>query len=71
MNDVDVTKLVEFGSIDDEVLPITQCACGQEYTSWEFIISIYRDGAYSCPNCDRRLYFSNRIRIFEVVDTEK
>ena len=65
-DDIDVTDLVDFSNPDDEALPITRCVCGQKFQLWEFSISIYPDGAHECPNCRRRLYFSQSIRVYEV-----
>jgi hypothetical protein len=65
-DDIDVTDLVYFGNPDDDILPITKCVCGEVFDMWDFIISIYLDDAYECPNCRRRLYFSQSIRVYEV-----
>jgi hypothetical protein len=67
----DVTEEVDIGSIDDEHLPITKCVCGKIFEPWDFIISIYKDDPYSCPNCKRKLYFTNSIKIYEVVEKEE
>ena len=65
MPDIDVTDLVEFSNNDDEILPITRCVCGKRYPAWHFTISIYRDEPYYCDACDRRLYFTLAIRVFQ------
>ena len=62
----DVTNLVDFSGNDDECLPITKCVCGATFCAWEFIISIYSDTPYRCPKCDRGLYFSLGIRVYEI-----
>lgn len=64
----DVTSLVDFQNNDDECLPITQCVCGKKFSPWSFIISIYEDGAYACPNCGRKFFFRLGIRVFQVED---
>ena len=64
----DVTEFVEFENNDDEVLPITKCLCGTIFHPWKFIISIYPDWAKACPNCGRKFYFENAIRVFQVED---
>ena len=69
MPDRDVTDLIKRGYVDDECMPIEKCVCGAEFKSWTFIISIYKDHAYECPKCGRKLYFTMRVRVFEVVDT--
>lgn len=68
--DRDVTELIDFSSsnIDGELLPVRRCVCGQEFSYWEFVISIYRDNPYSCPECNRKFYFISNIRVFEVMD---
>ena len=68
MADLDVTDDVEFGNNDDEALPIKRCVCGLRFGLWNFIISIYRDMPHKCNGCGRRLYFSNAIRVYQVVD---
>lgn len=68
MNVREVTDLVGFENNDDECLPITKCLCGAKFPSWDFIISIYPDLAYSCPKCRTKLYFTASIKIYEVVE---
>jgi len=68
MEDKDVTDVVMWGDNDSEALPILLCACGAEFVPWEHIISVYRDGAYPCPKCGRKLYFTMSIKVFEVVE---
>jgi len=63
--DKDVTKLIEFGNNDDKSLPIYKCICGEEFYSWEFVISIYRETPSACPKCGRKFYFKNTITIFK------
>ena len=69
MADRDVTELVRCGSIDDETMPIEKCICGTEYSPWRFFISIYRNAAYECPACNRKLYFRQTVSVFEVVES--
>ncbi len=67
--DIDVTNHVDFGTIDDELLPITCCVCGHVYESWKFYISIYPErNCYACPYCGRKLYFIMDLKVMEVVD---
>lgn len=68
ITDRDVTDLVQRGSIDDEVMPISKCVCGAEFPDWKFYISIYRDTPYHCPSCNRGLYFSMQVRVYEVAE---
>jgi DNA-directed RNA polymerase subunit RPC12/RpoP len=70
MKSIDVTKKVNFGWIDDESLPITKCICGHEFEMWcgDLTISIYKDDPTECPNCGAKLYFSNEIRIYQVIE---
>ena len=70
MPDRDVTELVRIGNIDDEALSIGKCVCGAEFDKpWHFSISIYRDTAYQCPGCGRKLYFRQSVSVFEVVES--
>lgn len=64
--DIDVTAQVDFGAVDDELLPIVQCVCGAKFASWKQILSIYRDAPWSCPQCGTRLYFRNSLRVYQV-----
>ncbi len=66
--DKDITSQVDFGDIDDEHLPLTKCICGRVFDSWDFVISIYRDDTQICPDCKRKMYFTNQIKVYEVED---
>ena len=60
----DVTKEIEFGRSDDELLPITRCVCEHEYPLWEFSICIYRDDPYECKHCGRKLYWTSKVTVY-------
>lgn len=62
----DVTDKVEFGWSDDELLPITKCLCGANFSYWEHSISIYEENPYKCPKCGVGLYFRPDVRIYKV-----
>ena len=66
MADIDITEKVRFGDNDSEYLPLTKCACGKEFPSWEFILSIYRDHPAQCNKCGRKMYFEATIQVYEV-----
>ena len=66
MGKKDVTNKIEFDNLTDGYLPITKCLCGQEFDDWNFLISIYSDFPYECPNCGVKLYYENKIKIFQV-----
>jgi hypothetical protein len=61
----DVTNLVEFGNNDDENLPLTKCVCGTKFDLWDHQLGV--DMPIKCPNCDRELYFSFTIRVWELI----
>ena len=65
--DKDITDQCEFDYSDGEYLPLLKCACGKKFGYWNFSISIYREDAIMC-DCGRRLYFANKITIYEVVN---
>ncbi len=67
MKITDVTELVNFDYNDGECLPLTRCICGQEFASWDFILSVYPDTPRDCSSCGRKFYFD--VRIFQVEDT--
>lgn len=65
--DLDVTDKVKQGNwMEEETLPITQCACGKSFLPLLEILSIYRDDPWECPDCKRKLYFSVSVRVWEV-----
>lgn len=64
----DVTSQVEFEINDGEILPFTKCICGEEFSPWNFTISIYDDDPDVCPKCGRKYFFQLGIRVFEVVE---
>ena len=68
MDDKDVTSLIEQGEIDDEVMSILKCVCGEKFHDWKFYIGIYRNRPYRCNKCNRGLYFSVSVRIYEVAE---
>ncbi len=67
-NDINITEETLYDMNDDEYLPLTKCKCGQIYESWHFVLSIYRDDPRECRNCKRKLYFRNRIVVYEKRD---
>jgi DNA-directed RNA polymerase subunit RPC12/RpoP len=62
----DVTEKVEFGGVDDEHLPLYKCACGTRFVPWTAVVSIYPESPWQCDSCGRRLFFRNRLRVFQV-----
>ena len=66
--DIDITFLVDFQLNDDELLPLTKCACGINFRPWDLVIGIERDHPTECPHCKRKLYFNVSIRVYEVFD---
>ena len=64
----DVTSQVVTGEIDDEILVITKCICGKQFSRWVFYISIYPENPYACPACGRKFVFSSKVTIYEVLD---
>ena len=64
----DVTTEVRFGANDDEYLPLTRCRCGASWEAWGGpTLCIYPDDPTPCPECGRRYYFANGIRVYEVL----
>jgi len=66
--DKDITNQVGFGDLDGECLSLIKCVCGIEFPYWEFVLSIYRDSPSECEGCGRKLYFHNRISVYEVIE---
>ena len=67
---VDVTKQVDFHFNDDEWLPITKCVCGEKFSAWDFIISIYEDSPYKCPKCGAKLFWGSNIKVYQIIEDE-
>lgn len=65
---VDVSNQMDWNLPDDEFLPVTKCVCGTKFPVWSFSVSIYDDNPKTCPICGRKFFFSNSIRIYEVID---
>ena len=65
--DKDVTDLVKFDLNDGEYLPLTKCVCGATSSPWEFSVGIYPEDTHTCEICQRELYFTLSIRVFEKV----
>ena len=61
---VDVTDKVKEGWLDEETLEITRCVCGYDCG---LLISIYAEDAHECPDCGRKLIFSVKTTVYEVV----
>lgn len=68
--DKNVTDLADFQENDGEYLPLKRCPCGAEFQPWSFILSIYRDSPNECPHCNRKLYFTSAITVWEVADPQ-
>ena len=65
---IDVTDKVNVGPVDDECTSLTKCICGAGWLPWSGpLITIYEDSATKCPNCGRRYFFVNAVRVFQVV----
>ena len=67
--DRDVTDVVAFTAPQDGVLPVLRCVCGAEFAVWLFAITS-REAAQRCPRCGRRLYFTEAIKVYEIVDAD-
>jgi hypothetical protein len=63
----DVTAGAHWQNPDDEALPVTRCPCGQTYGPWAMVLSIYEDRPDTMPCCGRRLFWSQTVRILEVL----
>jgi hypothetical protein len=66
MPKVDITEDVCFGEVDSEYLPLEKCKCGKEFEYWKFILSDDKDNLNICPQCNRKLFFSNQIKVYEI-----
>jgi hypothetical protein len=65
--DKDITKDCEYYDNDGDCLPLLKCACGETFDAWDFILSTERDRPHAC-RCGRRLYFTNAITIYEILE---
>jgi hypothetical protein len=64
--DKDITNQCIFGETDGECLPLLKCACGREFDEWGFILNMDKSMVTEC-DCGRKLYFSSKVTINEVV----
>jgi hypothetical protein len=60
----DVTKQVERGWEDEEIVQITKCICG---ATEPFVISIYESEARECPSCGCKFICQQQTLVYEVV----
>lgn len=69
--DKDVTDRVKIGENDGEFLELSECVCGRKWDDrWESFIGTNPKLNNPCPHCGRKLYFTNKITIYEVVEKE-
>jgi hypothetical protein len=61
-----VTALCRFGNPDDESLPLRRCVCGQAFADWRLNLSVYAEDPLTMECCGRKLYFSQKITVYEV-----
>jgi hypothetical protein len=66
--DKDVTSEVSFSDNDGDSLPLLMCVCGKEFDAWDFVLGTERDRASECHKCHHKLYFTNTIAVFEVIE---
>lgn len=64
----DVTDQIQVGAVDDELVAVNKCVCGEVFDHWYFYLSIYPDSPNECPACGRKFYFTSTVRVFEVTD---
>jgi len=66
MKTIDITDKVAFEDNDGECLPLISCVCGHVWEAWTFSIGADEDYPTECPFCKRKLFFSFKIRVYEV-----
>ena len=66
MSDKNVTELVEHGLPDNDSMGMRRCVCGAEFIMWGYYITMHRKSARACPECGRKLYFTQTISVYEV-----
>jgi hypothetical protein len=63
----DVTDIVVQGSmIDDELMSMVQCVCGESFDYCDYVIGVYPDCANPCPTCGAKLYFSCSVKVYQI-----
>jgi len=72
---LDITDVVKFGALPSPetrgssmLLPLLQCACGEKFKPWDFILEEDPRGASKCNNCGRMMWFSLSIRVFQQME---
>lgn len=70
MADISVTALVSFGDNDANLLPLTECVCGERFDLRDFNLRNDRDEPMTCHSCGRKLYFEIDIVVYERRDND-
>lgn len=65
MSKKEITEDVEYGSVDGPCLPLRRCICGAEFGDWKQILNHDSKRPWKCPDCDRELFFSAEIHVYE------
>lgn len=66
-----ITSKVKCNLNDGEFLPLTRCVCGEEFENWDFLLNMESDSAKECPKCNRKMFFTVDIKVFEVVEEKR
>ncbi len=62
---VDVTKKMERGWEDEEIIQITKCVCG---STEDFMVGIDQGDPNECPKCGRKFVCVQTTKVYEVTD---
>jgi len=64
----DITNQVEFDDNDGDSLPFKKCACGKKFGLWDCILHTDHNDPWECSHCSRKLYFTNKITVYEIIN---
>lgn len=61
----DITSQVTVYDYNDDLVSISKCVCGHRFKPWEFILWADKDNPKQCPKCNKRMYCSIQVRVYE------
>jgi DNA-directed RNA polymerase subunit RPC12/RpoP len=63
----DITNQIEWAVLDDNALSISKCVCGKTF-DYNFWIETDKSYPNKCPSCDRKMFFTVKITVYEATE---
>lgn len=64
--DIDITEFVYMECVNNKTISLLECVCGAKFVKNELRLSADKKKYQVCPACERKLYYSNDVRIWEI-----